>query len=95
MRDHLLMGLFGKSRREKEQLAQQYAAREERRLREKAEEARQAIEMELAFPASVPPASTLVEEAVETAVSRLPYGYADLARPTAIALARKFARPDE
>jgi hypothetical protein len=98
MRDHFLMGLFGKSRRE-QQLEQQselqYEAGKAQLLRKEAEEGKRDEEMYLAFLASLPPASTLVEEAVEKALSRLMGGYADLARPAAIALARKFARPDE
>jgi len=90
------MGLFGKSRREQELEQQQFsAAAEAQLLRRTAERGKRDEEMYLAFLASLPPASTLVEEAVEKALSRLMYGYGDLARATAIALARKFARPDE
>ena len=88
------MGLFGKSRRE-QQFEQQYAADMAQLLREKAEEGKRDEEMYQAFVASLPPVGTLVEEAVERALSRLMYGYGDLARATAVALARKFARPDE
>jgi len=88
------MGLFGKSQRE-QRLEQQYEVGKAQVLRERAEEGKRDAEMYRAFVASLPPASTLVEEAVETALGRLMFGYADLARPTAIALARKFARPDE
>lgn len=88
------MGLFGKSRRD-QRLEEQYVADEGRLLRERAEEGRGVGEKYRAFVASLPPASTLVEEAVDVALSYLHPGDADLARPTANALAHKFARPDE